>query len=103
MDIEHESLDNLLPPKHGGLHRVEGTVGGIFIRLRRPKDLRGRMVERVAVRSSYLNHILKPGEATLTWVGGKYGGIYIGFRKPQIEAMERLASEKFGMTARHTT
>ena len=98
LDIEHEGLGNLIPPKRGGLHRIEGVRGGISIRLRNPKETSGRTIKFVRVKCSYLNRVLKPGEVTVTWVGGKAGGIYIGFRRPQIALMERLAREKLGWT-----
>ena len=98
LDIEHEGLGNLIPPKRGGLHRIEGVRGGISIRLRNPKETSGRTIKFVRVKCSHLNRVLKPGEVTVTWVGGKAGGIYIGFRKPQIALMEKLAREKLGWT-----
>jgi hypothetical protein len=94
LDIEHEGLDNLIPPKHGGLHRIEGVRDGISIKLN-PKETRGGSIR---VKCPYLNSVLKPGEVTITWVGGKAGGIYIGFRKPQIALLEKLAREKLGWT-----
>jgi hypothetical protein len=98
LDIEHEALDNLIPPKRGGLHRIEGVRGGISIKLKNPKETSRGIIKSVRVKCSHLNSILKPGEITITWVGGKAGGIYIGFRKPQIALMERLAREKLGWT-----
>jgi hypothetical protein len=98
LDIEHEGLGNLIPPKRGGLHRIEGVRGGISIRLKNPKETSGGTIKFVRVKCSHLNRVLKPGEVTVTWVGGKAGGIYIGFRKPQIALMEELAREKLGWT-----
>jgi hypothetical protein len=98
LDIEHECLDNLIPPKHGGLHRIEGVRDGISIRLKNPKEMDCGTIKFVRVKCPYLNRVLKPGEVTMTWVGGKAGGIYIGFRKPQIASMEKLAREKLGWT-----
>jgi hypothetical protein len=102
LDIEHELLDNLIPPKRGGLHEIRGFRGGIGIRLQREKEIeyRGKKLKpkRILVRCPLLNEILKNGQRTRTWVGGKFGGIYIGFRKPEVARMERLAERKFGIS-----
>ena len=104
LDIEHERLDNLIPPKRGGLHRIEGVKGGIEIVLKRKKEIeyKGSRLkpERILVRCPTLNQILGPGRGTLTWVGGKFGGIYVGFRKPEIERMELIAKDEFKVRPR---
>jgi hypothetical protein len=104
LDIEHELLDNLIPPKRGALHEISGFKGGVEIRLQREKEIvhcgRRLRLKRILVKCLPMNEILKDGQRTRTWVGGKFGGIYIGFRKPQIVRMERLAKEKFGILPR---
>jgi hypothetical protein len=104
LDVEHELLDNLIPPKRGELHEIRGFEGGIEVRLQREKEVtyRGRKFRPkcIRVKCQLLNKILGDGQRTRTWVGGKFGGIYIGFRKPQIIRMERLAKEKFGVLPR---
>ena len=104
LDIEHELLDNLIPPKRGRLHEIRGVKGGIEIRLEREKEIEYRgsrfRPQHVQIRCPTLNEVLAQGQRTRTWVGGKFGGIYIGFRKPEIERMERIAREKYGIAPR---
>jgi hypothetical protein len=104
LDVEHERLDNLIPPKHGGLHEIKGVKGGIEIRLEGTKEIeyRGRKLrpKSIFIECPVLNEILSPSQSTRTWVGGKFGGIYIGFRKPEIERMERVAKDEFGVVPR---
>jgi len=96
LDIEHEILDNIIPPKRGYFLRVEGIGDGIKIELEKPKEVEYKnkklLVNSIAILHPYLKKILK---STRTWVGGKFGGIYIGFRKEQIAKLEKIAKEKF--------
>lgn len=104
LDIEHERLDNLIPPKRGRLHHIKGVKGGIEIRLggRKEIEYQGRKLKpnNILIRCPALNEVLGIGRSTNTWVGGKFGGIYVGFRKPEIERMERVAKNRYGMVPR---
>ncbi len=91
LDIEHNALNAVYPPKGGGFQTVLGVDGGLEVRLPSGK---------VVVLNPLLNRILAPGQATRTWVGGKYGGIYIGFRKAEVEKLEALASTLKGSLSR---
>jgi hypothetical protein len=82
LDIEHEALNSLIPPKGGKFLIVIGVDGGLEIRFNNI---------RLLVLNPLLNRILEPGFKTRTWVGGKFGGIYIGFRKNEVSKLERLA------------
>ena len=101
LDIEHDVLDNLIPPKRGRLHEIWGVRGGIQINLKGKKEIKyqGNMLkpQAVLIQCLILNKILMPGQGTRTWVGGKFGGIYIGFRKPEIQKMEEVAEKEFGI------
>lgn len=104
LDLEHDILDNLIPPKRGSLLDIEGFKGGIKIKLEHRKEVEyeGRKLEPQSIRvvSPRLNKVLSPTQGTRTWVGGKFGGIYIGFRKPELEKLEKLAKEMFKMSPR---
>lgn len=104
LDLEHERLDNLIPPRRGKLHEIRGVRGGIEIKLETSKEIgyKERVLKprSVLVKCPLLNEILGPRRSTRTWVGGKFGGIYIGFRKPEIERMERIARDKFNLSPR---
>jgi len=101
LDIEHERLDNVIPPKRGLFLSIHGMKGGLKIKLENEKEVvyENKEIDVVAVevKHPYLSSVLKPDEKTRTWVGGKFGGIYIGFRKSEIVKMEKLAEKKFKM------
>lgn len=96
LDIEHDMLDNIIPPKRGYFLTIRGIKDGIEIELDKPKDVEYKnkklLVSSIAILHPYLKKILK---STRTWVGGKFGGIYIGFGKEQIAKLEDIAKEKF--------
>ena len=96
LDIEHEILDNIIPPKRGYFLTIKGVKDGIKIELEKPKEIEYKnkrlLVNSIMILHPYLKKILK---STRTWVGGKFGGIYIGFRKKQIAKLEAIAKEKF--------
>lgn len=96
LDIEHEELTGLLPPKGGKFLTIQGVTGGLRISFHPPQ----RGVKNLMVENSHLNQVLKPGEKTRTWVGGKYGGIYIGFRKAEVRKLENLALRLFNVEPR---
>lgn len=82
LDVEHEDLNSLLPPRGGKFLNVVGVNGGLEVRFDGV---------RLLVLSPLLNRVLEPGMRTRTWVGGKAGGIYIGFRKAEVQRLEELA------------
>lgn len=96
LDVEHDILDNIIPPKRGYFLTIKGVKDGIKIELEKPKDVEYKnkklFVNAIMILHPYLRKILK---STRTWVGGKFGGIYIGFRKEQISRLEAVAREKF--------
>jgi len=96
LDIEHDILDNIIPPKRGYFLTLEGIRDGLKIELEKPKEVEYKnkklLVNSITILHPYLKKILK---STRTWVGGKFGGIYIGFRKEQIAKLEKIAKEKF--------
>jgi len=53
--------------------------------------------QNVIILEPLLNKVLEEGKSTRVWVGRKYDGIYIGFRKEEIEKLEKVALEKFGI------
>jgi len=82
LDVEHEALNRIYPPRGGSFQAIVGVDGGLEIRLPRG---------RIIVLNPLLNRVLAPGQVTRTWVGGKFGGIYVGFRKAEIGKLEELA------------
>jgi len=107
LDIEHDILDNLIPPKRGSLRDIVGIKGGIEIILEERKEVvyHGKRIKPYGIQilSPVLNRVLKLGQKTRTWIGGKFGVIYIGFRKTEIEKLEEIASShpEFPLTAKH--
>lgn len=104
LDIEHDILDNIIPPKRGRFLTIHGVEGGIRIDLGKPKEVNLNderiEVERITVLHPHLSKVLEPNQKTRTWVGGKFGGIYIGFRKGEIAKLERIAETKFEVKPR---
>ncbi|MDI6798951.1 MAG: hypothetical protein QMD12_03100 [Candidatus Aenigmarchaeota archaeon] len=99
LDVEHDVLDNIVPPKRGEFLSIHGIKDGIEIKIKKEVEFRKKKISVTAIEvlHSYLTEVLKQGEKTRTWVGGKFGGIYIGFRKKEIEKLEEIAREKFQM------
>lgn len=97
LDVEHDLLDNIIPPKTGYFLTLRGVENGIKIELGKPKEVeyenKKLLVESIFVHHTYFKDFLKNG--TRAWVGGKFGGIYIGFKKEQIIKLEAIAREKF--------
>jgi len=99
LDIEHDILDNIVPPKRGEFLSIHGIKNGIEVKVKKKIEFEKRKIEIIGIEilHPYLTKVLKQGEKTRTWVGGKFGGIYIGFRKNEIEKLEKIAREKFEM------
>jgi hypothetical protein len=99
LDIEHEILDSIIPPKNGKFLSIHGIKNGFEIILDKAEEINYEKnkieVEKISVLHPYLAQVLEKNEKTRTWVGGKFGGIYIGFRKKEIEKLENLARERF--------
>ena len=102
LDIEHDLLDNIIPPKRGKFLTIRGIKNGIEIELDSAKVIednkRKITVSSIRIIHPYLSNLLPKGGKTRTWVGGKFGGIYIGFRKKQINILEAIAKEKFNFS-----
>ena len=102
VDVENRALGKIIPRGRGNMLEVRGVRGGIEIRPKHPAEIEhGR--SKIAVRSLEVLHpilskMLTIDESTVTWVGRKYDGIYVGFKKPQIEKLERLVKEAYGVS-----
>ena len=99
LDIEHEILDNIIPPKRGEFLSIYGIKNGIRIKVEKEITYKKKKVKVKAIEiiHPFLNKVLEEGKKTRTWVGGKFGGIYIGFRKEEVRKLEKLAFQKFNM------
>jgi len=97
LDIEHETLDNIIPPKRGKFLTIRRVKDGIRIELDHEKEIQinNNRVLVYAIKIVHPTLINVIDKETRTWVGGKFGGIYIGFRKNQIRRLEEIAREKF--------
>jgi len=54
-------------------------------------------VSSIVVNYSLFNEIIEKEKSAKAWVGRKYDGIYIGFRKAELEKLEKIALESFGI------
>lgn len=99
LDVEHDFLNKIIPPKEGEFLSIYGVEKGIKIKLEKEKKIeylhKEATLSSIGVFHGYLAEVLRQNERTRTWVGGKIGGIYIGFRKEQIEKLENIARKKF--------
>jgi hypothetical protein len=101
LDIEKMGLGKVIRRGRGNFLEIRGVENGLEVVLREKCQiiLGGEefTISSIFIASSLLNKIVEKGESTRAWVGRKYDGIYIGFRKTEMEKLEKLALEKFGM------
>jgi len=102
LDVEDRALGKIIPRGRGNMLAVRGVRGGIEIRPKRPAEIElggSRIVVRsLEVLHPILSKMLTIGESTVTWVGRKYDGIYVGFKKAQIDQLEYLVQETYGVS-----
>lgn len=55
------------------------------------------MVSSIVIACPLINEVIERKKSTRAWIGRKYDGIYIGFRKAELERLEKLVLEKFGI------
>jgi len=101
LDIEKVGLSKVIHRGRGNFLQVKGIKQGIEITMRESKEIeidgKKSEVSSVIVLDPLLNEVLEKGKSTRAWVGRKYDGVYIGFRKEEIEKLEKMALEKFGI------
>jgi len=85
LDIEHPTLNRIIPPKAKTSNWIVGIENGILI-ITSKRD-------KVQILHPLLNKVLQRGEKTKTLVGGKFGGVFIGFRKREISKLEQIAAD----------
>jgi hypothetical protein len=101
LDVEKMGLGKVIHRGRGNFLEVRGVEEGleVVLRERRQIVLDGEefAVSSIVIACPLLNQIVEKEKSTRVWVGRKYDGIYIGFRKAELERLEKLALEKFGM------
>lgn len=99
LDVEHELLDSIIPPKRGEFLSIHGIKNGIEIKVEKEITYKKKKykVKAIEILHPFLNEVLKEKEKTRTWVGGKLGGIYVGFRREEVKKLEEIAWERFRM------
>jgi hypothetical protein len=101
LDVEKMGLGRVIHRGRGNFLEVRGVDEGLEVVLREKRQivLDGEefAVTSVIVACPFFNEIVEEEKSTRAWVGRKYDGIYIGFRKAELERLERLALQKFGM------
>jgi len=93
LDIEHPSLNVIIPPREGYFLRVYALNGGIRVKLKQVSKYASSYVSEILILCEEINRVISPGERTIAWVGGKEGGIYLGFKKKYVDKLERLAED----------
>jgi len=101
LDIEKMGLGKVIRRGRGNFLEIRGVENGLEVILREKcqiiLDGEELAVSSIVVNYPLLNEIIEKEKSTKAWVGRKYDGIYIGFRKAELERLENLALEKFGI------
>ena len=101
LDIEKIGLGKVIRRGRGNFLEVRGVENGLEVILREKRQiiLDGEeiVVLSIVVACSLLNEVIEKEKSTRAWIGRKYDGIYIGFRRAELERLEKLALEKFGI------
>jgi len=101
LDIEKVGLSKVIHRGRGNFLQVKGIKQGIEVTIRESREIEidGKKAEvsSIIILDPLLNEVLGESKSTRAWVGRKYDGIYIGFRKEEIEKLEKVALEKFGI------
>jgi len=101
VDIEKIGLGKVIRRGRGNFLEVRGVENGLEVILREKRQiiLDGEeiVVLSIVIACSLLNEVIEKKKSTRAWIGRKYDGIYIGFRRAELERLEKLALEKFGI------
>lgn len=101
LDVEKIGLGKVIHRGRGNFLEVRGIEKGVEIVMRESRmvEIDGvkRVVSSLRIANPSLNEVVEKDKSTRAWVGRKYDGIYIGFRKEEIQKLEKVALEKFGL------
>jgi len=101
LDIEKIGLGKVIRRGRGNFLEIRGVENGLEVILREKRQiiLDGEeiVVSSIVIACSLLNEVIEKKKSTRAWIGRKYDGIYIGFRRAELERLEKLALEKFGI------
>ncbi|MGC9345461.1 MAG: hypothetical protein ACP5ER_01535 [Candidatus Bathyarchaeales archaeon] len=101
LDVEKMGLGKVIHRGRGNFLEIKGVENCLEVVLREKCQIilnrEEFAVSSIVIACPLLNKVVEKGELTRAWVGRKYDGIYIGFRKAELEKLEKLALEKFGM------
>jgi len=101
IDIEKMGLGKVIRRGRGNFLEIRGVENGLEVVLREERQivLDGEevAVSSIVITCPLLNEIIEKEKSTRAWIGRKYDGIYIGFRRAELERLEKLALEKFGI------
>jgi len=101
VDVEKMGLGKVIRRGRGNFLELRGVENCLEVVLREKRQivLDGEevAVSSIVIVCPLLNEIIEKEKSTRAWVGRKYDGIYIGFRRAELERLEKLALEKFGI------
>lgn len=101
LDVENIGLGRIIHRGRGNFLEVKGIRQGleIFARESRTIKIDGEQTQVSSIVIIYrpLNEILKEDKSTRAWVGRKYDGFYISFKREEMQRLERVALERFGV------
>ena len=101
LDIEKMGLGKVIRRGRGNFLEIRGVENGLEVVLREKRQIildgEELAVSSIVVNYPLINEIIEKEKSTKAWVGRKYDGIYIGFRKAELEKLEKIALESFGI------
>lgn len=101
LDIEKMGLGKVIRRGRGNFLEIIGVENGLEVVLREKRQIildgKESEVSSIVIVSPLFNQIVERDKSTMAWVGRKYDGIYIGFRKAELEKLEKIALENFGI------
>jgi len=101
LDIEKIGLGKVIRRGRGNFLEIRGVENGLEVILQDEcqiiLDEEELTVSSIVINYSLLNEIIEKKKSTKAWIGRKYDGIYISFRKAELEKLEKMALESFGI------
>jgi len=101
LNVEKIGLGRIIHLGRGNFLEIKGIRQGleIFARESRIIEIDGEQtpVSSIIIIYKPLNEVLKKDKMTIAWVGRKYDGLYIGFKREEMQRLEKVALEMFGM------
>jgi len=101
LDVEKIGLGRIIHRGRGNFLEVKGIRQGleVFARESRTIEIDGEQtpVSSIIIIYKPFNQVLNEDKSTRAWVGRKYDGFYISFKREEMQRLEKVAFERFGV------